>query len=94
MRLQVANCSEHVIFKGCVIEISLAGSRRAAESTEIDCQNAKSFGHKSVSLDSPALLVESAAVSEHNRTGALAIEIGANSPTIFGKKRDALLSRR
>lgn len=32
MRLQVANRSDYVIFKGCVIEISLAGTRRAAKS--------------------------------------------------------------
>jgi hypothetical protein len=94
VRFQVANRSEYVILKGRVIEISLAGTRRAAEATEIDCQNAKSFGHKSINLDPPTLLVESAAVSEHNCTGALAIEIGANSPTIFGMKRDALLCRR
>ena len=94
MRFQVANRSEYVILKGRVIEISLAGTRRATEATEIDCQNGKSFGHQSISLDSPTLLVESAAVGEHNRTGALAIEMGANLSTIFGRKRDALLCRR
>lgn len=86
MRLQVTNRGEYVVLKGRVIEISLAGTRRAAEATEIDCLDAKSFGHQSVSLAPPALFVESATVSEHNRTGASAIEIGADLPTIFGRK--------
>jgi hypothetical protein len=30
-------------------------------------------------------------VSEHNGAGAFAIEIGANSSTVFGGERDALL---
>jgi hypothetical protein len=37
MRFQVANCCEYVILKRRVIEISLAWTRRAAVSTEIDC---------------------------------------------------------
>ena len=94
MRFQVANRSEYVFLKRCVIEISLAGTRRAAESTEINCEDSKSIGNQSVSLDPPALLDESAAVSQHNCTGALAIKVGANSPTIISRKRDSLLRRR
>jgi hypothetical protein len=93
MRFQVANCSEYVILKRGAVEISLARARGAAESAEIDCQDAKSFGHQKVSLDPPTLLVESAAVSQHNRSDASAIEVGANAPTIFGRKRDSLLCR-
>ena len=67
MRFQVANRSEYVILKRRAIEISLAGTRREPDSMEIDCQ-AKSFGPQSISLDQPALLVESSTVSQHNRT--------------------------
>ena len=63
MRLQVANRSEYVILKGRVIEVSLAGTGRTAESTEIECQNSKSFGYQNPGLIPPALLVESAAVN-------------------------------
>jgi hypothetical protein len=91
MRLQVPNRSEYVILKGRAIEVSLAGTGGAAESPEIDCQNSKSFGRQSVSLNPPALLIESAAVSKHHGAGGLAIEIGANPSTVIGGKRDALL---
>ncbi len=94
MRFQVVNRGEYVLLKGRVIEIRLAGTRRAAEATEIDCQNMKSCGRQSISLNPPTLLVELSTVSEHNRAGPLAIEIGANSPTIVGGKRDARLCRR
>jgi hypothetical protein len=50
MRLQVANRSQNVVLKGRIIEVSLAGTDGAAESTEIDCQNPKSFGHQSSSV--------------------------------------------
>jgi hypothetical protein len=93
MRFQVVNGSQHVILKGCVIEISLAGTRRAAESTEIDCHNAESLGRESVSLNAPTLLVESPSMSKHNRTRASAKEVSAYLPTIAGRKRDALLCR-
>src|SRR5262249_27628469 len=93
MRFQVTNRSEYVLLKRCAIEIGLARTRRAAESAEIDCQDAKSSGDQSISLGPPALLVESAAVSQHNRTVALAVEVGANPATIFGNERNALLCR-
>src|SRR5579864_3741139 len=91
VRFQVVNRSEHIVLKGGVIEIRLAGTSRAAESTEIDCEGSKSFRRQSLGLLSPALLVESAAVSEHNAAGALAIEIGANPATVFGGERDGSL---
>ena len=91
MRFHVANRSEHIILKGGIIEICLAGTGRAAKSTEIDCEDSKSFRRQSPGLLSPALLVESAAVSEHNGAGAMAIEIGTNSSTVFGGEQDGLL---
>jgi hypothetical protein len=91
MRLQVANRSQNVVLKGRNIEVSLAGTDGAAESTEIDCQNPKSFGHQSSSLNPPAFLVESATVSEQNRAGPPAIEIGAYPSAVFGGERDRLL---
>jgi hypothetical protein len=33
-------------------------------------------------------------VSQHNRSGASPIEVGANSPAICDRNRDGLLSRR
>jgi len=43
VRFQIADCSEYVLFKGRVIEIVLAWTGGAADSTEVDCQNLKSF---------------------------------------------------
>ncbi len=91
MRFQVANRSVHIVLKGGVIEIRLAGTSRAAESTEIDGEDSESFRRQSPGLLSPALLVESAAVSKHNAAGALTIEIGANPSTVFGGERDGSL---
>jgi hypothetical protein len=47
---------------------------------------------QSSGLIPPALLVESAAVGEYHGAGSLRIEISANSPTVFGGKRDVLLA--
>jgi hypothetical protein len=52
------------------------------------------FGYQSAGLIPPALFVESAAVSQHNGAGTLAIEIGANSSAVVGGERDALLRGR
>jgi hypothetical protein len=94
MPLQVANRSENIVFKGGIVEVRLARPGRAAESTEIDCEDAESLGNQSPGLIPPAFLVESAAVSEHNSTVALAKEIGTNSSTIFGWDRDVLLGNQ
>src|SRR5580692_9313802 len=91
MRFQVANRSEHVVLEGGTIKVRLARTGRAAESTEIDCQDSKSSQCQSPSLLPPALLIESATVSEQNGAGALAIEIGANSSAVFAGKRRSLL---
>ena len=83
MRFQIANRGEHIVIKRGVIEISLARTAGLAESAEVDCQDSESTGHQGTGLIPPALLVESAAVSEHNGVVAFAIEIGVNSSTIF-----------
>src|SRR5262249_38744713 len=72
---------------------SLAGTRRAPEPTKINREDTKSFGHQSVSLVTPTLLAELAAMSQHNRTGALAVKVGADPPAILGRKGYALLCR-
>jgi hypothetical protein len=86
MRFQVANRREYIVLKGSGIEITLARTARAAESAEVDCQNAKSPRHQGPGLIPPTFLLESAAVSEHNRAGACAIEISTDSSTILGRK--------
>src|SRR6202140_4060356 len=91
MRFQVANRGKHVVLKGGIIKVRLARTGPAPESTEIDCQDSKSSQYQTPSLLPPALLVESSAVSGQNGAGALAIEIGANSSTIFAGKGGGLL---
>jgi hypothetical protein len=77
-----------------MIKVRLAGTRRAAESTKIDCKNLKSFRYHRPSLLPPALLGKSSAVSEHHGTSALAIGISANLSTVIGRKRDGFLCDR
>jgi hypothetical protein len=80
MRLQVADRSEYVFLKGRVIEISLAETRRAAESAKIDCQDLKSCGTRVLAWTRQLSLLNLSPASGHNRTAALTIEVGANSP--------------
>jgi hypothetical protein len=90
----VAKGSEDVILKGSAIEVCLAGTGGAAESAEIDRQNAKPHGYQSSGLRPPTLLVESSAVSKDNAAGPLAVEIGAESAEsamVFGGERDRSL---
>jgi hypothetical protein len=67
LRFQVANCGEHVVVKGGVIEIRLGRTARAAESAEVDCQDLESSGCQDLGLVPPAFLVESAAVGGGTR---------------------------
>jgi hypothetical protein len=78
MSSQVANRGKDVFLRRRMIEISLTRTRGAADPAEIDGQDAKSFGVQSLSLVSPTLLAESAAVRQHNCAGAAAVEVGAN----------------
>jgi hypothetical protein len=91
MRFQVANRGENIILKRCFIEIRLARTCGAAESSEVDCKNFKSSGYQDAGLVPPAFLVESAAVSEHDGAVSSAIEIGASSSTVLSGEGDGLL---
>ena len=91
VRFQVVNRSQNIVLKRGFIEVRLARTGRAAESAKIDCESSKSSRYQYPCLLPPTLLIKSAAVSENNGAGALAIEIGANAATILCGERDGLL---
>ncbi len=58
MRFQVVNRSENIVLKRGVVEISLARTSSAAESTKVNCQDLESSGRPGAGLIFPAFLAE------------------------------------
>lgn len=63
-------------------------------SAEIDRENSKPFRDEHIRLWAPTLLVEPAAMSEHDGAGPLPIQICADTYTVFRDNRYALLGSR
>jgi hypothetical protein len=87
------DCAKDILLKRRGIEILLSWAGGAAETPEVNCQYFKPVRSESQCLLTPALLVESTSMGEHDSIGPTTIDVGADSAAIVSRKRDRVLRR-
>src|SRR5262249_52414292 len=87
---QIADRGEHVEVERRAERIGLARSSRLPVPAEVNRQHAETGLLERLGLLLPALLVESAAVSQHDAARALPVQVGVDKPPVLGREGDVL----